>query len=159
MKRYHKEVFFEDNAEGEIKLLIDKMDLKPTKHFMDMWIKRGNVSIPTKVIIKQGVIFEYYRDKGKIIKFVVRCENLSDKHDVIYVITDDGGIVTSWINDKKNVHENLRRELYECGTGDILSSERKNTTKRSKEGSRCENLIKEWKRKKYSASSKTSWNR
>ena len=163
LRRYHKEVFFEVGVIDEINALIDAMEIRPTKHFMDNWVKRGNVCIPTKNIIRLGEIFEYYRDdKTQVIdRFAVRCTTISKDYDVTYVINNVGRLVTSWVNTKEELHQNLRKEMYEGGarSGDILPSKRTYTAQRSKAGSRCESLIREWKRKKYNRSSKSSWNR
>lgn len=159
--RYHKDVFFEVGALDEIKALIETIDLQPTKHFMKNWIKRGNVCIPTEHVIKTGNIFEYYREvgTGKIDRFAVRCTNISNNYDIIYVINNVGRIVTAWSNTKEEQHQNLRKELYEGGTRTILPSERKDTTKGNKASSRCEALIRKWKSEKHCRSSQTSWNR
>ena len=161
MKRYHKEVYFEVGVLDEILALIESMEIRPTKHFMDNWTKRGNVCIPTKNIIKSGDIFEYYRDSStKIIdRFAVRCTTISKDYDVTYVINNVGRLVTSWVNTKDELHHNLRKEMYEDGSGDFLPSKRAYVAQRSKKGSRCESLIREWKRKKHCRSSKTSWDR
>lgn len=163
LKRFHKEVFFEEGVEEEIRELLSNSVIQPSKHFLDNWVKRGKICIPTKKMLEEGTIFEYYRGvaSGKIDRYVIRCTKISDEYDVIFVVNNHGVLVTSWVNTKEEQHENLRRELYCDGTentGIVLQSERKSSAKRSKTSGGCEALIREWKRKKYRSGSKASWN-
>lgn len=157
MKRYHKDVFFEVGVLDEINALIKGMDLRPTKHFMQNWMERGNVCIPTKKIIQEGEIFEYYKNQGSIDRFAVRCFNISKDYDVVYVISSIGNLVTSWINDKNDLHAVLRKEAYEGGARDILPSERMDSTKGNEKSSRCKITFRKGKSKKHSSSRKNSW--
>jgi hypothetical protein len=71
-------------------------------------------------MIQQGEVFEYYRNRrGEVEKFAVRCCNMSNDYDIIYVINQYGGLVTSWINTKNEQHEDMKMEVYEQGMPSI----------------------------------------
>nr|DAK12715.1 MAG TPA: hypothetical protein [Caudoviricetes sp.] len=110
MKRYHKEVKFNENL---IKHLAPyKMKLTTTPHFINR-TKRKKIPYPSKKLLKKGEIFEYYTDDlGKLVKFVIRC-HYSEKLDVCYVISCIGSIITGWWQNSDDCHVTLKLNLYE----------------------------------------------
>ena len=85
-----------------------------SRHFLIR--NQMKVVIPSKKNIMKGDIFEYYRDsRGDILKFCVRCQDMSSKNDHVYIISNDGCIVTGWVNSKNDWHSTVNMDLYEEG--------------------------------------------
>lgn len=114
-KRYHKNKYFEKCAIQEIFNIVNNLNnLYVSRHFLIR--NRMKVTIPSKKSITHGDIFEYYRDrKGNIVKFCVRCTDISNNNDYVYVISNTGCIVTGWVNSKGDYHRTLNMDLYEEG--------------------------------------------
>ena len=88
VKRYHKDVYFEESAEEEIRSLMNTLTFYPTRHMMQKTLYR-KLPFPSKSILTCGEIFEYYKEGEQIIKFCVRCNNGGEK-DVCYAISNGG---------------------------------------------------------------------
>ena len=114
-KRYHKNKYFENSAVREIHNMINNLsNLYISRHFLIR--NQMKVVIPSKKNIMKGDIFEYYRDsRGNILKFCVRCQDMSSKNDHVYIISNDGCIVTGWVNSKNDWHSTVNMDLYEEG--------------------------------------------
>ena len=112
VKRYHRDVYFEEFAEEQIKSIMSTLTFYPTSHMMQKTLHR-KLPFPSKSLLMNGSIFEYYREGKDIIKFCVRCE-YGDK-DVCFAVADSGRVVTGWWNKKKDTHITLDKSLYEKG--------------------------------------------
>ena len=98
LRRFHKSIYFERDAEQEIKNILMGIDtFEFTKHFMKRFRKRKMTSIPSKERLLRGEIIEYCRNnKGLITKFIIRDKTRYNKIDVYYVINTEGRIITTW---------------------------------------------------------------
>jgi hypothetical protein len=96
----------------EIKdIIITFKSLTKSKHF----INRARIRyIPSIVSLLNAEIFEYYRNPdGSIEKFCVRVRK--PNLDFVYIISNQGKIITGWANSKDDTHKTLDFSLYERG--------------------------------------------
>lgn len=109
IKRYHVDVYFEQKDIDSI--CFDNMHFMASYHYRT---SPRRIPMPSKEVLKRGKVFEYYKEDGKMLKFVIRCP-YNAKNDVIYVIKPNGFIITSWLNAVDDEHETLQEWLYEKG--------------------------------------------
>lgn len=120
--RYHKDVFFPENAKKSLEAFtasINNKTWKPSKHCLDN-IQRRVLNLEAVLSYISGLrleasnIFEYYTTQSEDIeKACFRIEY--GVYDIILVVSDDKELITIYLNNKEDNHDTLKHSLYTKG--------------------------------------------
>jgi hypothetical protein len=123
MLRYHKEVFFSEEAKTQIKDFTEELNILKwnySNHCLEN-IKDRIIDLEATLRFIKGLrldpeaVFEYYAsESGQILKACYRIE-LNPGQDIILVMAEDKTIVTIYINSREDRHITLKKELYNRG--------------------------------------------
>jgi len=120
IKRYHKNVYFPNNAREVLESFSARMNVIPwkyTEHCIDNIIQRaGNIENVLRFIkgmqLNAQNVFEYYMDGGAVERAVYRVK-YSENVDLIVVVGTSKHIITIYFNDGEDNHATLNSAQYE----------------------------------------------
>lgn len=121
MARYHKKVYWKEDANDKLKAFTDVLNCKKwgyTEHSLDR-IKTKNIDITRLLLWIKGLrldeknIFEYYEDDitKNVLKAVYRI-NWVTGIDIVLVISDGKILVTVYDNESEDLHYTLNTGIY-----------------------------------------------
>ena len=120
MKRFHKKVYFPNNAEQKLQELTAYLNKQKSwfysQHCLDNLKYRVNNAKEILLYIKDlqlnyKDIFEYYEDNTGIKKAVYKID-YKKIFDLCLVVSEYKKIVTIYVNSKGDNHATLKKELY-----------------------------------------------
>lgn len=122
MKRYHIDINFPSEHTEKLKSFVKKINsqsFKYSKHCIDRLYQNllssekvsKSLSFLKNLSFEYEHIFEYYIEGGEIVKACFRL-SYSSYNDIIIVLSQDKVIITVYLNDVKDEHITLNRELY-----------------------------------------------
>lgn len=111
---YHRDIYkpvtWGMDIDNLIKNLPEHLDFTNT-HYRAENLDRKKIPIDKQQVQRKDV-FEAKYENGKIREIGVRLKNLDKEKDITYVIAKDGGVLTSWENNKNDHHRNLKDFNY-----------------------------------------------
>ena len=119
MLRYHKKIYFPDNAENDLSEFtnkLNKLQWRYTSHSIDN-IKYRVIDNKSILLFIRDLkldsknVFEYYADDNGIIKICYRIPYM-DNMDIILVLSECKEIITIYLNSNTDLHYFLKQELY-----------------------------------------------
>ena len=119
MERYHKKVGFKPEHIRGLQDITEQLNLKNwdySEHCLDN-LKYRAIDLKGILIFIKGVelraeqIFEYYSEDKNIVKLCYRI-GYNNLQDIILILTPDKRIITIYINSKDDLHDTLKKELY-----------------------------------------------
>lgn len=120
MNRYHKKVYFPNNAGQKLQAFTDRLNnienWSYSRHSIDNLKYRVNNIKDILVYLKNlkldsEQIFEYYEENTEIKKAVYKID-FQGVYDLCLVISDVKNIITVYVNSKGDNHTTLNRGLY-----------------------------------------------
>ena len=120
MKRFHRDVYFPSTSYDDLLLFCKRVNAKEITRSAHADDKISDYPFQLQVDVEFALsswldpemVFEYYvTDDGNIEKACFRFE-LSVTHDLIAIITNDGMLVTCYVNSKRDFHATLSKNLY-----------------------------------------------
>ena len=117
MNRYHIKLGF--NHISQLKDLTEQLNLKNwlySEHCLDN-LKYRAIDLRGILLFIKGVelkaehIFEYYSEDKNIVKLCYRI-TYNSLQDLILVLTPEKRIITIYINSANDLHDTLKKELY-----------------------------------------------
>lgn len=119
MNRFHRKIYFEKDAEGELNALCERLNAKKwgyTIHALEN-IKQRELNIEgvlrhiKTIKFEKDKAFEYYKKGNKIEKAVFRFP-FDVGRDVCVVVDKDKTLVTLYMNNKNDEHITLNKSIY-----------------------------------------------
>ena len=119
MNRYHIKLGFEVGHISQLKELTEQLnnrDFSYSDHCLDN-LKYRFLDLKGILLFIKGIelkvenIFEYYAEELKVIKLCYRI-TYNNLQDIILIITPDKKIITIYINSANDLHDTLKKELY-----------------------------------------------
>ena len=119
MNRYHIKLGFEAEHISQLKELTEQLNLKNwlySEHCLDN-LKYRAIDLRGILLFIKGIkldysqVFEYYAEELKVIKLCYRI-TYNNLQDIILIITPDKKIITIYINSANDLHDTLKKELY-----------------------------------------------
>ena len=119
MNRYHIKIGFEPKHISQLRELTEQLNLKNwsyTEHCIDNLKFRavdleGILRFIKGIELNPSQIFEFYTDSDIIVKVCYRI-TYNNLQDIILIITPDKKIITIYINSANDLHDTLKKELY-----------------------------------------------
>lgn len=111
--KYHRDVFFPKESVKHISEYFINLPpvLKKTLHVQNERWWKHDYEI-TKNDLKPKDIFELAYEDGVLCKVGFRIDSIDPENDVVYIISCQGNIVTSWLNKKGDTHKTLDEKKY-----------------------------------------------
>lgn len=122
IKLYHKDAYFLDSFNTQSLTLIKSVKNLSNhlwEHIDNSNQKRYNIDVAKLYLILNSINesncrpFEVETTDGIVTKCVIRCEY--DETRDISIVVRYGFILTSWLNDRCDLHDTLDRSKYEKG--------------------------------------------
>ena len=119
MNRYHIKLGFDQShIKGlqDITEQLNNRDFSYSDHCLDN-LKYRFLDLKGILLFIKGIelkvenIFEYYAEELKVIKLCYRI-TYNNLQDIILIITPDKKIITIYINSANDLHDTLKKELY-----------------------------------------------
>lgn len=117
--RYHKKVYYPITAEAELTKLCKKLNIEKwqySRHCIDN-LKYRELNLQKlllyvkDIILIENDIFEFYTENDIINKICLRL-SYTDNQDIILIISNEKNIISIYLNDKKDNHITLNKNLY-----------------------------------------------
>jgi len=119
MNRYHYLIGFNPEHISQLKELTEQLNSKEwlySDHCLDN-LKYRAIDLRGILLFIKGIkldysqVFEYYAEELKVIKLCYRI-TYNNLQDIILIITPDKKIITIYINSANDLHDTLKKELY-----------------------------------------------
>lgn len=112
--KYNKDVFFPPNWIKDVaKFLVSLPSTLRNSYHVELERSYKHNYIVKKDDLTASSIFELqYSTDGKLVKVGFRLTKLDPKRDIIVIISNNGVIVTTWTNNKNDVHSTLQKSNY-----------------------------------------------
>lgn len=115
--RYHKDIGFPENyIQTIINFFLGFDDTRLTFHSISEMAddKLTIIGMPhkTNLIDLDTELIEIYTDGDEFSKVLLRNKSMSNDYDFLYVIANDGAVVSAWANEKDDDHNTLGKDIY-----------------------------------------------
>ena len=119
MNRYHIKLGFDQSHIKGLQDMTEQLNLKNwlySEHCLDN-LKYRAIDLRGILLFIKGIkldysqVFEYYAEELKVIKLCYRI-TYNNLQDIILIITPDKKIITIYINSANDLHDTLKKELY-----------------------------------------------
>jgi len=119
MNRYHYLIGFNPEHISQLKELTEQLNSKEwlySDHCLDN-LKYRAIDLRGILLFIKGIkldysqVFEYYAEELKVIKLCYRI-TYNNLQDIILIITPEKRIITIYINSANDLHDTLKKELY-----------------------------------------------
>jgi hypothetical protein len=114
--KYHYSIWFPPNIGYMCLDFFENIsEIQSTYHFKNQVLDdpKGILEIPTKrdlmhpsntLVEASEFIDENDLPTGKLHKLLIRCHHFSYEYDLCFVLANDGFLITTWANDKTDIH-------------------------------------------------------